>query len=178
MTNKFLIQLYFCKEDRSWDKLTDFAQTFIDLDKERIRHLIEKTFTNAASKADNAILDRFLLDELSPFIGIQLSAAGVTRESMLSLTPQCPPVVLTNGMMIELDKLRNKERLRAAWLKDAVHAVSGHLVEGNFLSKEMKKLWDEYRRRSKSKVRDQQGFHEFMNSVSEFLSPSKEESAA
>ena len=55
-------------------------------------------------------------------------------------------------MLIELDKVRNKERLRAAWLKDAVHAVSGHLVEGNFLSKEMKKLWDECRRRSKSKV--------------------------
>ena len=46
-------------------------------------------------------------------------------------------------MLIELDKLRNKEqRLRVAWLKDAAHAVSGHLVEGNILSKEMKKLWD------------------------------------
>ena len=76
-----------------------------------------------------------------PFIGIQLSSAGVKRESVLSLTPQCPPVVFTNGMLIELDKMRNKERIRAAWLKHAVHAVSGHLVEGNFLSKEMKKLW-------------------------------------
>ena len=169
LTNKFLIQLYFCKEDRSWDTLTNFAQTFIDLDKDRIRHLIEKTFTNAASQ-DKDVLDKFLQDELLPFIGIQLSSAGVTRESVLTLTPHCPPVVLTNGMLIELDKLRNKERLRAAWLKDAVHTVSGHFVEGNVLSKEMKKLWDEYRRRSKSRVRDQQGFHEFIYSVSEFLS--------
>ena len=176
LTNKFLIQLYFCKEDRSWDTLTNFAQTFIDLDKDRIRHLIEKTFTNAASKdtQDKDVLDKFLQDELLPFIGIQLSSAGVTRESVLTLTPHCPPVVLTNGMLIELDKLRNKERLRAAWLKDAVHTVSGHFVEGHVLSKEMKKLWDEYRRRSKSRVRDQQGFHEFIYSVSEFLStPSK-----
>ena len=173
LTNKFLIQLYFCKEDRSWDTLTNFAQTFIDLDKDRIRHLIEKTLTNAASQ-DKVVLDKFLQDELLPFIGIQLSSAGVTRESVLTLTPHCPPVVLTNGMLIELDKLRNKERLRAAWLKDAVHTVSGHFVEGNVLSKEMKKLWDEYRRRSKSRVRDQQGFHEFIYSVSEFLStPSK-----
>ena len=175
LTNKFLIQLYFCKEDRSWDKLTNFAQTFIDLDKDRIRHLIEKSFTNAASQ-DKDVLDKFLQDELLPFIGIQLSSAGVTRESVLTLTPHCPPVVLTNGMLIELDKLRNKERLRSAWLKDAVHTVSGHFVEGNVLSKEMKKLWDEYRRRSKSRVRDQQGFHEFIYSVSEFLStPSKDD---
>ena len=43
ITNKFLIQLYFCKEDRSWDKLTNFAQTFIDLDKDRIRHSLTWT---------------------------------------------------------------------------------------------------------------------------------------
>ena len=44
-------------------------------------------------------------------------------------------VVFTNCMLIELDKLRNKERLRTAWLKDAVYAISGHLVEGNNAAK-------------------------------------------
>ena len=87
--------------------------------------------TGPASKVtqDKDILEQFLQDEVLPFIGIQVSSAGVKRESELSLTPQCPPVVFTNGMLIELDKLRNKERLRAAWPKDAVYAVSGHLVE-------------------------------------------------
>ena len=32
-------------------------------------------------------------------------------------------VVFTNCMLIELDKLRNKERLRTAWLKDHVTAT-------------------------------------------------------
>ncbi|XP_041360192.1 uncharacterized protein LOC121376400 [Gigantopelta aegis] len=164
-TCRLLLQLYYCKNDKSWDELTGFAQKIINLSKERLRYVIETTFKRACALIDGEEehFTLFLEEELA-FIGIQLKSAGVTREQLLNVPVPVPvPIGLTNGILIELDKFRKDEDLSSSWMHEAVQALTGNIqCDRKTLTKDLTKILCEFKKKSKNKSRDRCQLENFL----------------